>query len=87
MITVTSVQSLWQEIEGKRIVLIPLNDYEALTDRLEELEDSLELRQAMAEATEFVPFNEMVTAIRAGANFQHLVRSANQQPVGPARLR
>ncbi len=63
MVIVTSTQSLWQEIEGKRIVLMPLSDYEALIDRLEEMEDALELRQAMAEATEFIPFNEMVTLV------------------------
>ena len=77
MVTVTSVQTLWQEIEGKRIVLMPLNDYEALTDLLEELEDALELRQAMAEATEFVPFNEMVTANRAEREDQCTTLSPN----------
>ena len=64
MVTVTSPETLWQEIKGKRVVLIPLDDYEALIDQLEELEDALELRQAMAEATGFVPFDDMVASIR-----------------------
>ena len=77
MVIVTSTHSLWQEIEGKRIVLMPLSDYEALIDRLEEMEDALELRQAMAEATEFVPFNEMVTAVRAEREGQCTTSSPN----------
>ncbi len=65
MVTVTTPQTLWQEIENQRIVLMSLSDYEALMDRLQELEDALELRQAIAEATDFIPFDEAVAAIRA----------------------
>jgi hypothetical protein len=70
MVTVTSPQSLWREIEGKRVVLMPLDDYEALIDQLEDLKDALELQHAIAQAGEFVPFDEMVAAIQAEADPQ-----------------
>jgi crotonobetainyl-CoA:carnitine CoA-transferase CaiB-like acyl-CoA transferase len=44
---------------------MPLSEYEALIDYLEELEDALELREAISEATEFTPFDEMVATMRA----------------------
>jgi hypothetical protein len=65
-----SPQSLWQEIEGKRVVLMPLDDYEALIDQLEDLQDALELQRAIAQAGELGPFDEMVAAIRAETNTQ-----------------
>jgi hypothetical protein len=70
MVTVTSPQSLWREIEGKRVVLMPLDDYEALIDHLEDLEDALELQRAIARAGGFVPFDEMVATIQAEADPQ-----------------
>jgi len=70
MVTVTSPQSLWREIEGKRVVLMPLDDYEALIGQLEDLKDALELQRAVAQAGELVPFDEMVAAIQAEANPQ-----------------
>ncbi|HDN78839.1 MAG TPA: hypothetical protein ENG33_00065 [Chloroflexi bacterium] len=42
-------------LQREPLVVLPLREYEKLIETLDELMDSLELRQAIAEAEEFIP--------------------------------
>lgn len=53
--------------EGKPLeVVLPVNEFKALLEYMEEIEDSLDLEKAIEETEEFVPWEEFKKELHGG---------------------
>ncbi|HHT9133585.1 MAG TPA: hypothetical protein ACFYD2_01665 [Candidatus Avalokitesvara rifleensis] len=56
--------------KGKPLeVVLPVKEFKALLEYVEEIEDSLDLEKAIEEAKEFVPWEEFKKELQGGKTF------------------
>lgn len=53
-------QRLAQDISSQEMILLPLTKYKMLLEKLEDLQDALDLKEAIATSTQMIPWDDVV---------------------------